>query len=156
MAVALTTPVTGGAQTGFTNPTYTIAADSALVSTAKQYAVTAVGGTQVGVDASSTVSRPFTVTLFRPVLYKALGPINPLTNRLSSVPRNTYKCIVRKGVTPLSGQPSTNLVATLTIDVPAGADVADSANIRAALSLLIGALSQVSSGLGDSIINGVW
>jgi hypothetical protein len=41
------------------------------------------------------------------------------------------------------------------IDVPAGADTADAPNIRAALSAAIGALSQQSAGLGDTVVGGV-
>jgi len=155
MSLTLTTPITGGAQTGFTSPTYTIAADTAPTSAGKQYAVTAIGGTQAGVDSASSVSRPFTVTLSRPASLKSLGPVDPVTGALRSVPRNTFTIIVRKGVTPLAGQSPVVLLAKLTIDVPAGADIADAANLRAAISLLAGSLSQVSSGLGDTIISGV-
>jgi len=155
MSLTLTTPITGGAQTGFVTPTYTIVADTAPTSAGKQYAVTAIGGTQTGVDAASSVSRPFTVTLQRPATLKSLGPVDPVTGALRSVPRNTFSIIVRKGVTPLAGQSPVVLLAKLTIDVPAGADIADAANLRAAMSALVGTLNQVSSGLGDTIINGV-
>jgi len=56
-----TTPVTGGAQTGFTAPTYTLSVDTAPDINGKQHAVTALGGTQAGVT-SHSVSNPFTVT----------------------------------------------------------------------------------------------
>jgi hypothetical protein len=68
---------------------------------------------------------------------------------------NTYKVITRKGVLPLAGQASKNMVVTTMIDVPAGADTADPASIRAALSAHIGLLSQVSAGVGDTAINGI-
>jgi len=155
MSLSLTTPITGAAQTGFTSPTYTIVADTAPTSAGKQYAVTAIGGTQAGVDAASSVSRPFTVTLQRPATLKTLGPVDPVTGALRSVPRNTFSVIGRKGVTPLAGQSPVTLLSKLTIDVPAGADLADAANLRAAMSFLIGSLNQVSSGLGDTIISGV-
>jgi len=155
MSLTLTTPITGGAQTGLTTPTYTISADTPPTSSGKQYAVTALGGTQTGVDTSSSVSRPFTVTLQRPATFKSLGPVDPVTGALRSVPRNTFSVIVRKGVTPLAGQSPVVLLAKTTIDVPAGADVADAANIRAAMSLMVGAFNQVSAGLGDTLISGV-
>jgi len=78
-----------------------------------------------------------------------------VTGVLRSVPRNTYKIIVRKGVTPLAGQSASVLNATLELAVPAGADNADPANIRAALSLLIGSLNQISASMGDSLVSGV-
>lgn len=155
MSLTLTTPITGGAQTGLTTPTYTISADTPPTSSGKQYAVTALGGTQAGVDTTSSVSRPFTVTLQRPATFKSLGPVDPVTGALRSVPRNTFSVIVRKGVTPLAGQSPVVLLAKTTIDVPAGSDIADAANIRAAMSLMVGTFNQVSAGLGDTLISGV-
>jgi len=43
----------------------------------------------------------------------------------------------------------------VTADVPAGADAYDSANIRAAISALVGVLTQQSAGWGDMAVNGV-
>lgn len=154
MAFSLTSPVTGAAQTGFTAPTYTIAADTPPANNAKQSVVTALGGTQTGVTTHS-VSAPFSVAMWRPVSFKALKPVNALTGVLDSVPYNTYKVITRKGVLPLAGQAFRNMTITTVIEVPAGADTADQANIRAALSLHIGSLSQQSAGVGDTGINGV-
>jgi hypothetical protein len=155
MSLVLTSPVTGGAQTGLTSPTYTVVADTAPTNAGKQYAVSAIGGTQTGVDVASSVSRPFTITLQRPPVLKTLGPVDPVTGQLRAVPRNSYKIIVRKGTTPLVGQSTVVLNATLTIDVPAGADTADAPNVRAAMSLLVGALNQASAGIGDTLISGV-
>jgi hypothetical protein len=44
---------------------------------------------------------------------------------------------------------------TTIIDVPAGSDTADAANVRAALSAHIGALSQQSAGIGDTGVTGI-
>lgn len=151
---ALTSPITGGAQTGFTSPTYTIVADQAPDINGKQVAVSAVGGTQAGVTLHS-VSSPFTVTVIRPRIFKQLGQVNPTTGSLPSVPKNQWVILVRKGVVPLLGQPPALMVIRITMDVPAGSDVADAPNIRAALAAAIGALNQQSAGLGDSVISGV-
>lgn len=155
MSFTLTTPVTGGAQTGFTSPTYTIVSDTPPTSAGKQYAVSALGGTQTGVDSSSSPSKPFTVTLERPAILRALPAVNGATGILPNVPRNTYKVRVRKGVVPLSGQAPQVMLLTCTLDVPAGADVADAANVRAGLSLLVGALNQISASIGDTLVTGV-
>jgi hypothetical protein len=155
MSFTLTSPVTGGAQTGFTSPTYTLAADTAPTSAGKQYAVTALGGTQTGVNASSSPSKPFTITLSRPSSLKALSVVDPVTGVLRSVPRNTYKILVRNGCTVLAGQAPAVLQARLEIEVPAGADSADAANVRAALSLLIGSLNSISASIGDTCVTGV-
>ncbi len=153
MTVSLTSPVTGTAQTGLTSPTYTLVADQAPDVNAKQWFVSALGGTQTGVDIHS-VAKPFTTTFFRPKNPQVLGPVNPVTGALAKVPTNVYKHITRKGVLPLANQPSRPLIIRTEIEVPAGADTADSEDIRAAMSLHIGALSQISSGLGDTLIQG--
>lgn len=155
MSLTLTTPITGEAQTGLTTPTYTIADDVAPDTNGRQYAVTALGGTQTGVDVSS-VSSPFTVTLVKPKAFKALGPVNPVTGVLSRVPRNMWKVITRKGVVPLSGQPAATMLVTTTIEVPAGGDTANPEDIRAALSCHFGALVQASSAIGDAVIDGTF
>jgi len=154
MAVNISSPITGAAQTGFTTPTYTHVADTAPSSNGKQVAVTALGGTQAGVVAHS-VSVPFTVTSVRPAVLKTLGQPNPVTGIIKNVPRNTYKVITRKGVLPLAGQPYQVMLVTTTIEIPVGADSADAANIRAALSCHLGALSQQSAGIGDTAVSGI-
>lgn len=155
MAIAISSPITGAAQTGFTSPTYTVTNDVAPPGNpGEQVAVTALGGTQAGVTAHSVAS-PFTINFTRPAVPKILGNPNPVTGVVSQVPNNTYKIITRKGVTPLAGQPFKVMNITTTIDVPAGADVADPANIRAALSAHFGAVAQQSAGVGDLAINGI-
>jgi hypothetical protein len=154
MSFSLSSPVTGGAQTGFTTPSITIVTDTAPTNTGKQFAVSAISG-MPSVDASSSPSRPFTVTLSRPPVLRQLPAVDPVTGVLRNVPRNTYKVIVRKGVTPLVGQAAQVLLATVTLDIPAGADTADAANVRGALSLLIGSLNQISASIGDTLVTGV-
>jgi hypothetical protein len=154
MGFSLTSPITGAAQTGFTSPTYTHVSDIAPDISGKQVAVTALGGTQTGVTAHSVAS-PFTMTFFRPKVFRFLGKPNPTTGLVKEVPRNTYKLLTRKGCLPLVGQPFANLQITTIIDVPAGADTVDAANVRAALSAHIGALSQQSAGIGDTGVSGI-
>lgn len=154
MAFNPTSPVTGAAQTGLTSPTYTISPDTAPDPNGRQFAVTALGGTQTGVTASS-VSSPFTLAMFRPKVYQVLGKPNPVTGVLSRVGMNTYKVITRKGVVPLTGQAVIPMVIRTTIEVPAGADLADPTSVSAALSLHIGALTQQSTGIGETVKSGV-
>lgn len=154
MSFTLTSPITGGAQTGFTAPTYTTVVDVAPDVNGKQVAVTALGGTQTGVTAHS-VSSPFTITYVRPKNNKVLGKPNPVTGLLPSVPFNTHKIICRKGVLPLAGQPYAIATAVLTMNIPAGSDTADPANLRALIAAIGGALAQQSAGVGDTLISGV-
>jgi hypothetical protein len=154
MSFTPTSPVTGGPQTGFTSPTYTLTVDTPPAINAKQYAVTAIGGTQAGVDAHS-VSRPFTITQFKPSAPKVLGKPNPTTGVISDVPNNVYTTLTRKGVTPLAGQNSRIAQAKTELVVPAGSDVADPSNLRAMLSAHFGAIWQQSGGIGDLVISGI-
>lgn len=154
MSYSPSTPVTGAAQTGLTAPTYTIATDTFPDVNGKQHAVTALGGTQTGVTVHSVAS-PFTIAFYRPKVLKVLNAVTGQLTVARDIPRNVYGLITRKGVTPLGGQPANTAVIRTTIDIPAGADSYDAANIRAALSAHIGMLSQVSAGIGDSSVNGV-
>ncbi len=154
MTITVTSPITGAAQTGLTSPTYSLTADTPPGPNGKQNAVTSLGGTQTGVTTHSIAS-PFTVTAVRPLTFKQLGLPNPVTGVLKSVPKNSFKVITRKGVLPLAGQAPQVMLITTTIDLPAGADLADAANVRAALSAHIGALSQQSSGIGDTVVTGI-
>lgn len=153
MTIAVTSPITGSAQTGLTSPTYTNVSMAGPDANVKQYAVTALGGTQAGVDVHS-VSRPFTISFWFPKILRVLPSLNS-AGQLPSVPMNVYKWITRKGTTPLAGQPSVTLVITTEMSIPAGADTADAPNVRAALSAHFGAIAQQSAGTGDTAVSGV-
>ena len=114
MTFSITSPITGQAQTGLTSPTYTVVADTPPNINAKQWVVTALGGTQTGAVAH-TVSAPFSIAMFRPQNPQVLAPVNPVTGVLTKVPTNTYKVITRKGVLPLAGQAYKNMVITTMI-----------------------------------------
>ncbi|DAD50437.1 coat protein [ssRNA phage Gerhypos.2_18] len=146
--------ITGSAQTGLTTPGYTVVADVPPPGTkGKQYAVSALTGTQVGVEAS-LVGNPFTLTYIGPTNPKGPPAVSQTTGQPTSTPRNTHKWIVRKGMEVVSGYFATANF-TLQMDIPAGAELKDPESIRAALSALIGALSQISSGMGDTLVSGV-
>lgn len=156
MTIAISSPVTGGAQTGFTSPTYTLTVDVAADTNGKQWAVTALGGTQVGVRVHSSTD-PFTILYVRPRVFKGLGKIHPVTGQLTSVPKNVHLIKVVKGALPLAGQPASTAVTRIMMEIPAGSDTADPANLRAMCSLLSGVFAQaaLSSGLGDTLVTGL-
>lgn len=154
MAFSPASPTTGGAQTGLTSPTYTLTADVAPDATGRQYAVTALGGTQTGVTTHSA-SSPFTVTMFRPKAFKAIGQPDPGTGVIYRVGKNAWKIITRKGVTPAADQSAQTMQITTLVEVPAGSDTYDSVNVRAALSLHAGVLWGDSSDIGDSVVSGI-
>lgn len=154
MSFAPTSPVTGGAQTGFTSPTYTLTTDIAPSVNGKQYAVSGLGGTQTNVETHST-SKPFTVTFMRPASAKAAPLVNPVTGIMKRPPMNVYKYIIRKGVLPAANQSAEVAMVNMSISIPAGADSYEPEDIRAMLSLAIGVLNQQSAGVGDTCVTNI-
>lgn len=144
---------TGGAQTGFTSPTFTLVDDTAPVVNAKQKTVTALGGTQGSATANSA-SSPFTATFYKPAAVRPLPVANPVTGLRGQIPNNQYKLIIRKGGYAAAGVPVT-AIARLTIDVPAGMDSYNPDEIRALASILVGLLTEESADLGDTLVTGV-
>lgn len=155
MSVSLTSPVTGSAVTGFTSPTYTLTEDSAGKSYAKQWAVTALGGTQPGSVDVHSISTPWTVTVERPANFRGVGTPNPVTGTLGVQPRNVFKVRFRKGMLPLSGQADQISNCELRIPIVAGADSADPENIRALFSLMGGILNADADTLAQACIDGI-
>lgn len=154
MAFAPSSPVTGAAVTGFTSPTYTLTADTAPNINGKQYAVSAIGGTQTNVDVNG-VSKPFTITFFRPSVLRTLPAPNPVTGVVKNVPVNTYKLITRKGAQPGANQ--SNLVARITtvIEVPAGTDNYEPEDIKAMVSAHFGVGWASADGIAQTLLTGV-
>jgi hypothetical protein len=154
MSFAPSSPITGAIVTGLTDPTFTLTADTPPNSNSKQYAITALGGTQTGVE-SHSVAAPYTLTFERPKVLKVLGNLNPVTGAPSSISRNVYKLRTRKGVIPLSGQPYTTAMITTIAEIPAGSDVADPESLMSMLSCHAGALAGESIGIGNTYVSGV-
>lgn len=152
MAINLTTPVTGAAQTGFTSPTYTIVGYVSNQSI-KGYYVTALGGTQPNVTIHSA-SGPFRLEFQSPTVYRALGVPNPATGVISSIPKNVYRIRGYKDGA-VNAQNSAIALATLEFSVPAGMDKYNPDNVKALVSLFIGALSNQSAGIGDWLLSGM-
>lgn len=154
MAITITSPITGAAQTGFTSPTYTVVTDTPPSANGKQVAVTVLGGTQTGVDIHS-VSKPFTLSVFRPQVLKPLPVANPLTGVIKNIPMNTYKVITRKGVVPAVNQSAIIARMTTVLDIPAGSDTYEPEELRAMISAHIGLLTQLSAELGNTTVTGI-
>lgn len=146
--------ITGSAQTGFTTPGYTITAMQAPDVNGKKWAVTALTGTQAGVTAHSVSSR-FDLLFVVPKNLRQLPSVNPTTGIVPNVPVNTYWLVVTKSGTPGANQSEKNIVFRLGIDVPAGVDFNDSAEVRGGMSLLGGLIANQSAGLGDTLISGI-
>lgn len=146
--------INGTAQNGgFTSPTFTTVASATTIPNGRVYSVTAKGGTQPGTVDVHSASRPFSMLVSRPANVRGLPAVNA-NGLLPNVPVNTYTFNTRKGVTPLAGQAAVLASIKTQINVPAGADLADPANLRAMISAHIGALSQMSAELGETSLTG--
>jgi hypothetical protein len=153
MTISLSSPVTGATVSGLTSPTYSVTVDQPPNSYSKQWYVSAIGGTQAGVDAASTASKPWTFTFTRPPVLKTLNAVDA-TGVIRQVGFNTYEYLMRKGLLPLTGQAVRISNWKASFPVLVGADTADAPNIRAATSSFVGVLNQQASGLADSLITG--
>jgi len=153
MAITPSSPITGGAQTGFTSPTYTVVADAAPGLYGRQWYVSALGGTQTGASVH-TVSSPFTISVFRPARVAPVPTANPITGIIASVPKNQYKAIIRKGcMVAANNSPQIAQIEVL-MKIPAGAETYNPNEIRAMFSAAIGFLNQQSAALGDAVQTG--
>lgn len=147
-------PIVGAAITGFTSPTYTIVTDVAPSINGRQFAVSAAGGTQAGVDVN-TVSKPFSVTFFRPATLRVLPAANPVSGVVKNVPVNTYKLITRKGVLPAANQAPIVARITTIIEVPAGSDTQEPEDLRAMISAHFGVGWAQADGIAATVVSGV-
>lgn len=154
MSFSPASPVTGATVSGLTSPTYTLTTDVAPNINGKQYAISALGGTQTGVDTNS-VSKPFSISFFRPSVLKVLPQVNPVTGVIKNVPVNTYKLITRKGAAPAVNQANMTARITTVIDVPAGTDTYEPEELRAMISAHFGVGYAQASGIADTVVTGV-
>lgn len=147
-------PVTGQAVTALTSPTYTLAVDAPLETNQKAYIVTALGGTQTDVGIHNIVC-PFQAVLSRPKVVRAPIAIDATAVGLQpSVPMNTHKLMIRKGLKVNGSGAYGRGMMTVTFDIPAGAPFYDQAGISAMVSLGVGILKQDANDLVNIITSG--
>lgn len=144
---------TGTAQALLTSPTYTLVADLAPDVNSRQWAITALGGTQTGVR-TSTAGDPFTQTIRRGA-YKALPPKNPVNGSYGNVPKNKTELLTRKGVKIDSAGTIAIADIRTTVNIPAGSELNDSVNIQAMISAHFGLEGEESSDFGQTVITGL-
>lgn len=154
MAISLSSPVTGAAVTGLTTPTHSYVTDYPPNAWSKQFACNAIGGTQAGVDTGTSASKPWTLMAYRPQNIRVQSSVDA-NNVLRMVPMNEYGLVQRRGLYPLAGQPPKTAVFRASFAVPAGAELADTANLKSAVSSFIGALWQQSNGIYETLATGV-
>jgi hypothetical protein len=153
MAISLSnvTGVTG--VSGSANPTWTVAADTPPAGVrGKQWTVTTLGGTQTGVEVN-IVGNPFTITFESPSAPKGPPATSSSTGQPISVPRNTTRVLIRKGVEVVSGY-RFPMEVDIAIRVPCGAEQQDAESVSAGINFAASALYQIVSGLRDTLISG--
>lgn len=149
-----TSPVTGAAVTGLTSPTYTLTSDTPANSNSKAWAVTALGGTQSNVDVH-TASKPFQLWASRPANIRPAPLPGAINGVIPTSPKNIYSFGLRKGAVPVTGQAAQLMPFRTDFSIPAGVDVAEPEEIRAAVSCYIGAMWEQANGIAQTLINGV-
>jgi hypothetical protein len=137
---------------GLTSPTYTLVEDTPPNASSKQFAVSALGGTQTDVDVHG-ISKPFTLTFFRPASFKMLGQPNT-AGVVRQFPKNNFELLTRKGIEVLGDQPVQMLMIRTIVSVPAGSDVYEPEQIRAALSCHVGSLWAEASDISETLLTG--
>lgn len=159
MALNPSSPITGAAVTGLTGPTYTFTEDSGSPND-RRFVVTALGGTQTGVETHS-VSSPFHLTVSRPQQLKSLPRPNALTGQYPAIPVNEFRVKTVKGATINGSVAGAVAEVPITIDVrcrvPCGVELStnDPEELKAALSYTLGFLYSNASGLYDLITTGM-
>lgn len=146
--------VTGAAIAAFTTPVFTLVADTPPEANSRQWYTSAISGTGTSTARVHTAPDPFTI-LIRKAPYKALPPKNPVNGSYGNVPLNRIEILCRKGVYIDSANTLRIASFRLIADLPAGCELADSVNIKAAVSNLLGLMAEESSDYADSLIAGV-
>jgi hypothetical protein len=104
----------------------------------------------------SSTSDQFTFAFFRPkVVQTLIGLAVTVAGLYGKVGENVYRALTRKGVNIAANNLPRLMTVETIIRIPAGADSYDPINVRAALSMHIGALTQASSGIGDTCVSNV-
>lgn len=153
MAFTPTTPVTGAAVVGKTNPTYTITEGDQPSLVSRQWYVSAVGGTQMGVDIH-TREAPFTVAFFRPGALAPMPGVGP-NGLLGKVTRDVWKLVFRKGGTPSVGSDFIPFYKPDIIRVELDfSTLRDDVQRGALISMAFGFLFQNSAAIESAISNG--
>lgn len=152
MSISLASPISGALVSGFTTPSFTVAVDTPPNAFSRQWYVSAVSGA-TGVEAH-TVSKPFTVTFFRPQTLTRAPQPNALTGVIVPSGTNGYRVLTRKGTLVGANSSVRNINVETRIPVPAGAETYAIQDVKAALSLHIAALEQYLDGLVTTVQTG--
>lgn len=134
--------------------TYTFVADQANDLRTKVFAVSAIGGTQTGVQ-KHTAEAPKQLMFRRPASYAQLGGYNQVSGKYSKVPKNVTR-IIGKGSAQVVLNQWEIIPMTLDIGIPAGSASYDAANVEASVMMFITGLYDQKEELCQAIIDGLY
>lgn len=158
MSLNPSSPITGAAVTGLTSPTYTYTEDS-TDQNSRKFVVTALGGTQTGVEVHS-IGSPFFLQVSRQPQLKSLPKPNNL-GIYPSIPVNEFRIKGVKGATVNGSVAGVSSETLCTLDcrlrVPAGVELStnDPEELKALLSFLCGFMFSNASGIYDLASTGL-
>lgn len=138
MSINLAGPTAAITTNSLTAATYTFVADMAPDSRTKAFVVSALGGTQTGVQAHS-VDAPKQFLIRKPAQFLQPSAYNVTTGRYGKVPKNVTKCMFR-GSAKVAANQWESVPITFEIGAPAGAASYDRANLEASIAASIAAL----------------
>jgi len=145
---------TGGTMTGFTTPAFGIVAVLAPAWNAIRRLITSVSGTGTsGVDVASA-TKPFESVFYTPSNIRSSPVPNPISGKYPPIPVNQYRLVTKKGGDVNADGVVATMVVKTSIDVPAGMEIADPDQVKAALSYHIGHLSENSVGIYETVTAG--
>lgn len=132
--------------------TYTFAEDMANDNRTRVYVVSAIGGTQTGVNLH-TVDAPKQVMFKRPAQFLQPSAFNTVSGRYGRVPKNVTRVIGRGSCNVAAGQVEIIQMST-DIGIPAGGVTFDRANVEASVAMYIAALWDQREELIQAIYDG--
>jgi len=133
--INLSGPTTATTAGLLTAATYSFIPDMANDARSKVYVVSAIGGTQPGVNAH-TADLPKLIVFKKPANWAVLGGYSATTGRWARVPKNTFRVVGKIGVLVAAGQTEI-MTLGLDIPIPAGALSYDQANTEAGIVMFL-------------------
>lgn len=153
MSTTMPTSITGVNIAALSSMVLTATPAAAPDVNAKRSIITALASGTAASVRFHAVSDPFDFTVWAPKAPRSLPAPNANGVR-PAIPMNTYSIVARKGLIPASDVASITSPLQIKFDVPAGAEVYDSANLAALLSAGAGLLNTLADDLYDNARTG--
>lgn len=154
MSINVTGPTAAISAGNLAAATYTFVPDMATDLRSKAFVVSALGGTQTGVNIHS-VDAPKQFIVKKPAVFQQPSAYNVTTGRYGRVPKNVTRIIGRGSANVASGQVEI-IPITLDIGIPAGAMTYDRPNVEASVAMFIAALYDQKEEIITAIRDGLF